>query len=254
MKQFLKNIILEAGKMALDFQRKLAELTVERKSTTQLVTKADQAVEEFLLREIKKRYPGHAILAEETGSHAGREYCWLIDPIDGTTSFIHGQPFFSVSIGLQQEGQSVLGAVYLPALSELFEAEKEHGAYCNGRKIQVSSRNRLAESLIATSLGCRGFTPHNDNLNHFLAVKSYLRGIRITGSAAMHMCYVAVGRLDGYWQLNIQPYDVAAGKLLVSEAGGLCSDFFGNTHNYFREFVATNGKIHHDLLTILASV
>jgi len=253
LKQFLKDVILEAGKLALDFQSKLTELTVERKSTTQLVTEADQAVEEFLITEIKKRYPGHAVLGEETGQHPGRQYRWLIDPIDGTTSFIHGQPFFSVSIGLEKEGQSVLGAVYLPAFSELFEAEKNQGAFCNGRNIQVSSRTRLAESLVATSLGCRGYTPQNDNLNHFLAVKSQLRGIRITGSAAMHMCYVAAGRLDGYWQINIQPYDAAAGKLLVAEAGGQCSDFSGSDRNFYREFVATNGKIHHDLITILAS-
>lgn len=253
MKQFLKNIILEAGKMALDFQCKLSELTVERKSTTQLVTEADQAVEDFLITEIKKRYPEHAVLGEETGQHPGREYRWLIDPIDGTTSFIHGQPFFSVSIGLEKEDQSVLGAVYLPAFFELFEAEKDHGAFCNGRKIQVSSRTRLAESVVATSLGCRGYTPQNDNLNHFLAVKSQLRGIRILGSAAIHMSYVAAGRLDGYWQINIQPYDAAAGKLLVNEAGGQCSDFSDSTKNFYREFVATNGKIHHDLITILAS-
>jgi len=253
MKQFLKNIILEAGKMSLDFQSKLAELTVERKSTTQLVTEADHAVEKFLIGEIKKRYPEHAILGEETGEHQGQDYRWLIDPIDGTTSFIHNQPFFSVSIGVEKNSQSVLGAVYLPALSELFEAEMNHGAFCNGRKIRVSSRTRLAECLLATGLGCRGYTPQNDNLNHFLAVKSQLRGIRITGSAALHMCYVASGRLDGYWQINIQPYDAAAGKLLVTEAGGRCSDFSGNTQNFYHEFAATNGNIHHDLIKILAS-
>jgi len=253
LKRFIKYIILEAGKMALDFQSKLAELTVEQKTATQRVTEADRTIEKFLITKIKKRYPEHAILGEETGEHQGSEYRWLIDPIDGTTSFIHNQPFFSVSIGLEKEDQSVLGAVYLPALSELFEAEKDHGAFCNGRKIQASSRTRLEESLIATSLGCRGYTPQNDNLNHFLAVKSQLRGIRITGSAAMHMCYVAAGRLDGYWQINIQPYDAAAGKLLVTEADGRCSDFSGSTQNYYREFVATNGKIHHDLIAILAS-
>jgi myo-inositol-1(or 4)-monophosphatase len=252
-KLFLKNIILEAGKMALAYQGKLADLSVERKSTTQLVTEADQAIEKFLVAEIKKRYPEHALFGEETGEHEGRQYRWLIDPIDGTTSFIHGQPFFSVSIGVEKEGQSVLGAVYLPAFSELFEAEKNHGAFCDGRKIQVSSRSDLAESIIATSLGCRGYTPENDNLKNFLAAKDQLRGIRILGSAAMHLCYVAAGCLDGYWQINIQPYDVAAGRLLVAEAGGRCSDFSGNTQNFYREFVATNGKIHHDLITILAS-
>ena len=251
MKQFLKDIILSAGKMALEYQSKLTDLSVKRKSTTQLVTEADQTIEEFLITEIKKRYPEHAVLGEETGQHEGRKYRWLIDPIDGTTSFIHGQPFFSVSIGLEKDNQSVLGAVYLPALSELFEAEMNQGAFCNGRKIRVSSRTHLAECLVATSLGCRGYTPQNDNLNHFLAVKSQLRGIRITGSAAMHMCYVAAGRLDGYWQINIQPYDAAAGKLLVTEAGGLCSDFSGKTKNFYREFAATNGKIHNELTKIL---
>jgi myo-inositol-1(or 4)-monophosphatase len=253
LKQFLKNVILEAGKLALEYQSRLAQLTVERKSTTQLVTEADRDIEEFLITEIKKRHPEHAVLGEETGEHQGREYRWLIDPIDGTTSFIHGQPFFSVSIGLEKKDQSILGAVYLPALAELFEAEKNQGAFCNGRKIRVSSRNRLAESVVATSLGCRGYTPQNDNLNYFLAVKDRLRGIRIIGSAAMHMCYVAAGRLDGYWQINIKPYDAAAGKFLVTEAGGLCSDFSGNTRNFYREFVATNGKIHHDLIKALAS-
>ncbi len=251
MKHFVKDIIVTAGKQALDYQSKLAELTVERKTATQLVTEADRAIEQFLISEINKRYPEHAVLGEETGEHKGREFRWLIDPIDGTTSFIHGQPFFAVSIGLEKEGQSVLGAVYLPALSELFEAEKDHGAFCNGRKIQVSSRTHLEESLIATGLGCRDYTPQNDNLKYFLAVKSRLRGIRITGSAAMHMCYVAAGRLDGYWQINLQPYDAAAGKLLVAEAGGRYSDFANGTERLYREFIASNGKIHAELSEIL---
>lgn len=253
LKPFLKHIIQEAGRKALDFQSRLPELTVERKSATQLVTEADQAIEEFLVGEIKTRFPDHAVLGEESGEHEGCGYRWVIDPIDGTTSFIHGQPFFCVSIGLEKDGESILGAVYLPALSELFIAEKGQRAYCNGRKIQVSSRERLSECVVATSLGCRGYTADNDNLAHFLAVKSHLRGVRIVGSAAIHMCYVAAGRLDGYWQINIQPYDAAAGKLLVTEAGGRYSDFGDSTETLYREFVATNGRIHQELAAILGS-
>lgn len=254
MRQFLRDIITKAGQMALDYRSRLSELTVDMKSVKDLVTEADKTIEEFLRREISKRYPEHSIVGEEMADRTGNEYCWFIDPIDGTTSFVHGLPMFAISVGLEKSGQPILGAVNLPAMDELYEAEKGAGAFCNGKRIQVSKRSRLAESVFATSIGCIGHPVETDNMNYLGAIKNRIISVRNVGSAAMHLCYVACGRLEGYWQVVVNRYDVSAGILLVAEAGGRYSDFAGGMTNFYQQVLATNGRIHEDMIKIMAGV
>ena len=254
MKQFLSEIISEAGRRALDYHQRLSELAVTNKSDTELVTEADKAIEDFLVARIKERYPEHGIYGEETGRHEGQECRWLIDPIDGTTSFVHGLSCFCVSIAVEKDGELILGMVNAPALGEMFEAEKGKGAFLNGEAIRVSERSSLKESVVATSLGCYGFEPGRDNLDYILGVKPRVRNIRIFGSAALHCCYVAAGRLEGYWQPIINHYDVAAGMLMVSEAGGKYSDLRGKTGPFSNELMATNGTIHDEMAGIFQKV
>lgn len=254
MKQFLKNIITEAGKMTLNYRKGLSELVIEHKSVRELVTEADKAVEEFLVAQISKRYPDHGILGEEQGQRVGNEYRWLIDPIDGTTSFVHGQPFYGVSIGVEKSGQMVLGAVNFPVMGELFEAEKDGGSQCNGKAIRVSARKKLSESVLATSFGCVGTTEKDDNVEFFRGLNTCIKSVRFLGSAALHCCYVANGQMDGYWQGDVKPWDVAAGMLIISEAGGKCSNFSGDAYDFSGDFLATNSRIHDELIRLLNAV
>lgn len=251
MKQFLHDIVAQAGKLTLDYRSRLGELAVERKSIHELVSEADPAVEEFLVGEIRRRFPGHAIMGEEHGEQSGADYRWLIDPIDGTTCFVHGLAFFGVSVAVEKNDELVLGAVYLPALDEFFEAQRDGGAFLNGKPIKVSQRARLDESVLATSVGCIGYGPDEDNLGAIAAVKPHILTLRNFGSAALHCCYVACGRLEGYWQPNARPYDVAAGLLIVQEANGRFSDFAGRQQNHYQQVVASNGLIHDALVDIL---
>jgi len=254
MREFLRAIALDAGKLSLEFRARLAELDVAKKSPKDLVTEADRAVEEFLTTEILKRYPGHGILGEETGERTGGEYRWVIDPIDGTTSFVHEQPAYSVSIAVEKNGDAILAAVNAPVLGELFEAAKGEGARLNGKPVRVSSRSPLENCLLATGFACVRHNRRHNNLPYFEAVMPIIRGIRRLGSAALDLCYVGCGRLDGFWELNLQPYDAAAGLLVVSEAGGTHSDFTGGRANIYGEVVATNGVIHDELIAILSDV
>ncbi|MCP4709505.1 MAG: inositol monophosphatase [Planctomycetes bacterium] len=248
MKQFLRDIIIEAGRMALDFQGRLSVLDVQRKSVRELVTEADKAVEAYLVSEILKRYPDHGILGEEQGERVGNEYRWLIDPIDGTTSFVHGQAYFGVSIGIEKAGEMVLGSVNFPAIDELYQADKGGGAYCNGKPIRVSTRDNLNDSVLATSFGCIDTTAANNNIAYFESINNEIMGIRNLGSAALHLCCVGCGQLEGYWQVNIKPWDVAAGLLIVEEAGGNCSKFSGGPSDLSTDFIASNGKIHNEMV------
>lgn len=251
MFEFLKSIITEAGDLALEHKARLAEVRVDRKSDKDLVTEADVAVEKFLVDQIQKTYPDHAILGEESGSHAGGDYRWIIDPIDGTTSFVHDQPFFSTSIALEHKGQIILAAVNAPVLGELFMAEKGRGATLNGNPIHVSKRDKLVNCVLATGFACmRENLPHN-NLPYFAKLAPVIRGVRRYGSAAVDMCYVAAGRLEGFWELNLKIYDMAAGLLIVNEAGGTVTDFAGTPDGIPAEVLATNKTIHAEMSKIL---
>ena len=252
MKTFLQNIVTRAGEISLEYRARLSEVKVSQKDTVKdLVTEADVAVENYLIEQIKNTYPDHAICAEESGTHAGGETRWVIDPIDGTTSFVHNLPFYSISIALQQNNQTILAAVFAPVLGELYLAEKGKGATCNGQPIAVSDRTALSDCLMTTGFACLRANLERNNLPLIERIAPKLRGLRILGSAAVDLCYVACGRTDGGWELNLNIYDIAAGMLIVQEAGGTVTDFSGGTENLPHEILATNGKIHTQLSSLL---
>lgn len=229
-------------------------MQITRKSEKDLVTEADVAVEKHLVEQIKKHYPDHSILGEETGRHAGNEYRWIIDPIDGTTSFVHDQPFFSNSVALEHNGEIILAAVNAPALGELFMAEYGSGATLNDKPIHVSKRDKVSDCVLGTGFACVRQNLEHNNLPYFEKVVTVIRGIRRYGSAAIDMSYVACGRLDGFWELNLQIYDMAAGMLIVTEAGGTVTDFAGKKLNTPHETLATNTRIHAELSNMLMEV
>lgn len=208
-------------------------------------------MENYLVEQIQKHYPGHAILGEESGSHAGNNYRWIIDPIDGTTSFVHDQPFFSNSIALEKDGELILAAVNAPALGELFMAEKGRGATLNDKPIRVSTRDKLSDCVLGTGFACVRSDLERNNIPYFVRVLPQIRGIRRFGSAAIDLCYTACGKLDGFWELNLNIYDIAAGMLIVTEAGGIVTDFSGGTANIPRETLAANPNIHPALSALL---
>lgn len=254
MRDFLRDIIVQAGRITLDFRRKTGGLRVDRKSSKDLVTEADRAVEQFLVEQIRREFPTHGVFGEETGKQNGDEFCWVIDPIDGTTSFVHGHPFYSVSVALQQNGRTILAAVNAPALEELFEARAGKGATLNGEPIRVSKETKLEDSLLATGFACMRDNLPGNNLPYFLQILPRIRDIRRTGSAAVDLSYIACGRLEGFWELNLKLYDVAAGMLIVSEAGGKTTDYSGGDAGLPGELVATNGRIHDTMVAILGRI
>lgn len=244
--EFIKEIAYAAGRQAEAERGKLSSEQIHAKASAKdMVTEVDRQVEDFLIRKIHERYPDHDVFGEETGEsgHSGR--CrWIIDPIDGTTSYIHGYPFYSVSIALEEDGELTAGAVYVPPLDEMFYAGKGQGAWLNGRKITVSNRALLVESLLATGFACvRANLPEN-NLPVFNRVMPVIRGIRRSGSAAVDLAYVACGRLDGFWEMNLNLYDIAAGVLLIREAGGKITDMTGGDNYPAGGIIATNGRLH----------
>ena len=254
MKEFLKDIINEAGKRSLKYYANIDSLTIDKKSDKDLVSEADKSIESFLVKAIKSRFPEHGIFGEETGEHKGNTYRWIIDPIDGTTSFLHHQPFYSISIALEKNGTVILGAVNAPVLKELFIAELGKGAYCNDHPIHVSKRNLLINSVLGTGFACVRSDCQHNNIPYFTAVLPLIRGIRRYGSAAIDLCYCACARLDGFWELNLKLYDIAAGKLIAQEAGATVTNFKGNANHNPDEIAVTNGLIHNELVNILTNI
>jgi len=251
MIHFLQQLALEAGQIAIEARVGLAEKNIHFKNEKDLVTDADQRVEAFVTSRIKAAYPDHDIFGEETGRQQhGSEYCWVIDPIDGTTSFVHDLPYYSVSIALQQRGETILGAVYAPRLNELFLAEKGSGTTFNGRPMKVSVRT-MKNALLGTGFACIRAGWKENNLKYFNRILPLVRDVRRCGSAAVDLAYVAAGRYDGFWELNLQPYDYAAGILMVTEAGGKVYDFTGGKDYTGKGIVATNGIIDADLVACL---
>ena len=198
-------------------------LYFETKSTAHdLVTEVDELSERYILQAIAEKYPNHSIMAEESGD-SGKlesEYKWVIDPLDGTTNYAHGLPIFSISIALQFRGETVLGVVYVPMLDLLFEAIRGEKAFVNGKRLEVGKKNRLSQCLLATGFPYDKAHNKDNNIDYFSRITPQARGIRRLGSAAYDLANVAAGIYDGYWELNLKPWDVAAGILLVEEAGG----------------------------------
>jgi myo-inositol-1(or 4)-monophosphatase len=206
-------------------------LSVTRKRHNDFVTEVDRAAEAAVIEILHRAYPEHAILAEESGAQAGltgeSEYTWIIDPLDGTTNFIHGFPQYAVSIGLKHKGVLAQGVTYDPTKNELFTATRGRGAYLNERRMRVSRRTQLNEALIGTGFPFRDFEGLDEYLAMFRELTARTAGIRRAGAAALDIAYVAAGRLDGFWEMGLSPWDMAAGALLVQEAGGLVGDFRG---------------------------
>lgn len=230
--------------------------TIEAKGTAiDLVTDVDRKAENLITSRIDRFYPEHAIVSEEAGSKStGSEYTWYIDPIDGTTNFVHGYPFFAVSIGIERAGRMIAGCVYDPVRDEMFSARKGMGARLNNRRISVSRSSRLDESLLATGFPYDVKTSADNNLDLWERFIAEARAIRRDGSAALDLCYVAAGRFDGFWEMKLKPWDLAAGLLMVTEAGGRTSDFSGKPIELFSgEVLADNGRIHGKMLEVLAS-
>jgi myo-inositol-1(or 4)-monophosphatase len=246
-------IARESGALLAKLFTEPVEISYKRRSD--LVTAADRRSEALIVERLRRHFPGHSIVAEEGGGHsAPSEYCWYVDPLDGTTNFAHGFPMFCVTLGLARRGEVIAGVVYDPTRNDLYTAERGGGAYLNGRRLQVSRTEKLCECLVAT-----GFPPFATN--HDLNIKFYFRftelshGIRRCGSAALDLCSVAAGHFDGFWELKLNPWDKAAGSLLVTEAGGRMSDIQGLPFDLLGDDVfASNGLIHEQMLGVFAEI
>ncbi len=244
---------LEAGRiLRWHFQ---ANVEIRYKGEIDLVTEADVASERALLSRIQSAFPDHAVLAEESGGiDRASPWLWVVDPLDGTTNFAHGFPVFSVSIALLHEGQRALGVVYDVMRDELFTARRGEGAFLNGRPIRVSRTPRLAEALLVTGFPYDRHESPLDNTREFRALLRRCHGVLRVGSAALDLASVAAGRLDGYWEFRLSPWDLAAGALLVEEAGGHVTTPHGDPLPPLgTDIVATNGQIHTELLEALAA-
>ena len=229
MLAFARNCAKEAGKIQLSYFRG-NHLHIETKfNMHDVVTVADKESERYIIGEIKRTYPEHAILGEESGMHAGdSEYCWVIDPLDGTNNYSQGLPVFTVSIGLQYREETILGVVYAPYLGELYTAIRDRGARYNGKVIRVAEKQDLAHSVLGTGFPYDKDVNPDNNAANLAAILPSIRGIRRMGSAAYDLCCVAAGWLDGYWELALQPWDMCAGALIVQEAGGIVRRFREN--------------------------
>lgn len=203
-------------------------LTISSKGHNDFVSEVDHQAEAEIIKVIRRAYPHHGFMAEESGVKGSDEFVWIIDPLDGTTNFLHGFPQFAVSIALQHKGRLEHGVIYDPMRQELFTASRGDGAQLNDRRIRVSKRSTLEASLLGTGFPFREMRYLDDYLAIFKALLPETAGIRRAGSAALDLAYVAAGRLDGFWEYGLQPWDMAAGALLIQEAGGLVTDFAGS--------------------------
>lgn len=239
------NIAIKAARRAGQIINR-ASLDLERikvgvKQQSDFVTEVDRAAEAAIIEILREAYPGHAILAEESGTSGpdgGSEYQWIIDPLDGTTNFIHGFPQYAVSIALAHRGVVTHGVVFDPGRNELFTASKGAGAYLNDKRLRVSKRNRLEEALIGTGFPYRMFDHAEAYIAIFRELTRRTAGLRRPGAASLDLAYVAAGRLDGFWEFGLSPWDMAAGTLLISEAGGLVGDLAGEA-----DFLATGNVV-----------
>lgn len=246
-------IAREAGALLLPYFKR--RIGYEYKGDVDLVTEADRASEKLIVDRLRTEWPAHDIMGEEgTRQESGADYKWYVDPLDGTTNFAHGFPVFCVSMGLEYKGELVLGVVYDPTRDELFSAEKGSGAFLNGDRMHVSRTNQLCESLVAT-----GFPSHkrhrNPNIYFYHTITLRSHGVRRAGSAALDLANVASGRIDGFWEFNLNPWDTSAGVVLVREAGGLVTRFDNSPFRLdSREVLASNGVIHQELMDLMADV
>jgi myo-inositol-1(or 4)-monophosphatase len=255
-KELAISIVYQAGEILRKNIGKITADDVEDKRPFDYVTEIDKASEQLIINSIKEHFPNHEILAEESGKNQNtNSYRWIIDPLDGTTNFIHGYPHSSISIALQKEDKMILGVIYDPYRDELYYAEKNKGAYCNQKRIHVSRQVNINNCLIATGFPFKS----RHLLDRFWKVLSAIfmdvSGVRRTGSAALDLAYVACGRFDGFWELKLSPWDIAAGAIIIEEAGGKITDFEGKeNHTWTGNVIASNGIIHDFMMSKVQKV
>jgi myo-inositol-1(or 4)-monophosphatase len=228
---------------------------VSQKQVNDFVTEIDQASERIIIETLLTAYPDHGILAEESGSQHGNpnaDHIWIIDPLDGTTNFLHGLPHFAISVAVEERGELIAGVVYQPLVDELFWAEKGQGAYLNESRLRVSGRDKMENALLATGIPFKGKEGHEEFMAEMAEFMPSVAGIRRFGSAALDLAYVAAGRYDGFWESNLQPWDIAAGILLVREAGGYVTDMNGGTDMLKTGgIIAANDHLHMPMQRVL---
>ena len=247
------SIARESGALLAEMYKTPLEIFYKRPSD--IVTEADRRSEAVIVERLFKAFPSHAVLSEEGGGQKIQsDYCWHVDPLDGTTNFAHKYPVFCVALGLVYKEEVIAGVVYDPTREELYTAEKGAGAFLNGKRLAVSKNARLSESLLAT-----GFPPHDDrhnlNVRLFLEFTQRSHGVRRAGSAALDLCAVAAGRFEAFWELNLNSWDMAAGCLMITEAGGRVTNLQGGPHRIAPvEIFASNGLVHDEMLPVFREV
>jgi len=244
---------LAAGKIQAEHVDKIQSISEKSGLRGDVVTEVDLLCEKEIINRIQKVFPEDAILAEESGETLGNlNKKWIIDPLDGSLNYSHGYPCYCVSIGVEHAGELVVGVVYNPNLDELFVAEKGQGATLNGKTIKVSATKTLEKSLLVTGFSPKIVGSEDDNLKYFCDFMKSCQAVRRPGSAAMDLCYTAMGRFDGFWEACLSAWDIAAGVLIVSEAGGRVTAFDGGPLSIYEgHIVTTNGKIHQQMVDIL---
>jgi myo-inositol-1(or 4)-monophosphatase len=258
-KSALLNVMTQAAQKAArglvrDFGE-IENLQVSKKGTGDFVSNADTKAEKTLVYELTKARPNYSFLLEEGGEIEGSDTSnrWIIDPLDGTTNFLHGIPHFSISIALERDGELFAGVVYEPVSDQMFTAERGQGAHLNNNRIRVSARKNLEDSIFATGIPFAGRDGHSNFLNQLKAIMPETSGIRRFGSAALDLAYVAAGRFEGFWESGLSAWDIAAGIVLVREAGGFVSDLDGNNEMLKSgDIIAANDQLHTSLSNILA--
>ena len=247
-------IAREAGALLAHFFEK--RIAYELKGEYDLVTEADRSSERLVVERLRSHFPSHSIVAEEGGGHEAPngDYRWYVDPLDGTTNFAHGFPMFNVTLALELKGEMIAGCIYDPIRDEMFSSERGSGAYLNHRRIRVSKVPRVEESLVATGFPSRK-RHQNVNVHFYYQMAMWSHGVRRAGSAALDLAYVASGRLDAFWEFGLNPWDMAAGVLLVAEAGGRVSDMHGQPANVRGPHLLTdNGLIHDQVLQLFGEI
>ncbi|MEW6445528.1 MAG: inositol monophosphatase family protein [Pseudomonadota bacterium] len=243
-----------AGTVMLRAGSRLDSLNVESKQRNDFVTEVDRQAEAVIIDTLAKAYPQHAFLGEETGStgHGDSEFLWIIDPLDGTTNYLHGFPQYAISIALEVQGRLEQAVVYDPVKDELFTASRGGGAFLNNRRLRVTALKTLDGALLGTGIPFREDQPIEPFIATMRGMLGPIAGIRRAGSAALDLAYVAAGRLDGYWEFGLKPWDMAAGLLLVREAGGMITDFAGGDNSLKSgNVVAANPRLLHGMLTVI---
>jgi len=237
----------KAGRSLVRGFGEIENLQVAKKGPADFVTEADRRAEEIIYRELSKARPNYGFLMEERGAVEGEDTSntWIVDPLDGTLNFLHGLPHFAVSIALERDAKVFAGVIYEPVTDQMFWAERGQGAYLNGRRLRVSARKDMAESVFATGIPFMGRDGHQPFLHELERVMAVSAGVRRFGAAALDLAYVAAGRYEGYWERGVSAWDIAAGMVIVREAGGFVSDFKGRDKALeLGEIVAANGELH----------